>query len=895
MHTINSRAFQAAAAVALVASFALSASPAFAAIAFGSVATTSTVGSAGPTLVISKPSSTASGDFLIAGIQYQGGTGETITAPSGWTLIERTDNGTSFGLATYYKVAGASEGSSYTWTFSPDSRALGGIIRYTGVDTSSPVDVHAGATGTSATPTGPSVTTTQANDLVVGFFSDGASSGQTAENFTAPGGMTERYDITRDTLGGVELSISAADVAQAAAGASGTKAATTGSSDAWAAQTIALKQQSADTTGPVFSGVPSDFWVEATSPAGATVTYTSPTANDAVDGARPVSCILASGSTFPVGTTTVTCTTSDLSSNTSTATFDVGVVDTTAPTVIVSPSSQTVEATSASGATATFGSSAADLVSGSLSTSCDATSGVTVFPLDTTTTITCTATDAAGNIGTGIATVTVQDTTPPSVSVTGANPMALGTGDTYTEPGATASDLVDGSISATPSGSVNTAVPGSYTITYTATDAHGNTGTNTRTVNVSDDDAPVITTPGNQTAEATGSSGAVVTYTEPTAVDNVSSPVTPSCDHSSGETFPVGVTTVSCSASDAIPNTAYASFTVTVQDTTPPTVSVAPATQTLEATGAGGAAASFTVSASDIVDGDLSGSVSCDATSGQTFALGTTTITCSVSDVAANTGTGTGEVVVVDTTAPVITRNGGAAIDHLLSAPYTDEGATASDIVDGSVPVTQGGASIDANSLAGTYVITYDAVDSAGNAATQVTRTVTVKSINEFKTTSSSGASGNGPIVGTVGTVGAVLGAFTSNLPGGQVLGASAVGATTTTPGGGETTPAECSALITEVPMAQGLSNDPAQVNALQGFLNTEVGANLPVSGVFGPLTTEAVKTFQLKYWQEVLAPWVPFGLPTDHTATGLVGKTTAWKINMIFCPSLNLPMPQIP
>lgn len=575
------------------------------------------------------------------------------------------------------------------------------------------------------------------------------------------------------------------------------------------------------------------------------------------------------------------------------------VIDTTAPTVTVSPGSQTVEATSASGATATFGSSAVDAVSGALSTSCDATSGVTVFPLDTTTTITCTATDGAGNTGTGTGTVTVQDTTPPSVSVTGANPMALGTGDTYTELGATASDLVDGSVAASPSGSVDTAVPGSYTITYTATDAHGNSSTATRTVNVSDDDAPVITTPGNQTAEATGASGAVVSYTEPTAVDNVSNPVTPSCDHSSGETFPIGVTTVSCSASDAIPNTAYASFTVTVQDTTDPEVTVTPATQTLEATGAGGASASFTVAATDIVDGDLSGSVTCDATSGQTFSLGTTTITCSVDDAAMNTGTGTGEVVVVDTTPPVITRNGGATIDHLLSAPYTDEGATASDIVDGSVPVTKGGDSIDANSPAGTYVITYDAVDNAGNAATQVTRTVVVKSINEFKTTPSGSGGGNGPIAGSVGTVGAVLGAFTSNLPGGQVLGAattSADAATGSTPAGvgGETSP-ECSMLITEVPLAQGLSNGVDQVKALQTFLNGEVGSTLPITGVFGSLTVEAVKMFQLKYWQEVLAPWVPFGLPTDHTATGLVGKTTAWKINMIACPSLNLPVPQIP
>ena len=217
------------------------ASVAFAAISFGSVSTAAPVGAPTTTLVIPAPSGIAAGHFLIAGIEYQGGTGETITPPAGWTLIERTDSGTSFGIVTYYRVADGSEGASFTWTFSVATRSLGGIIRYTGVDTASPIDVQGEATGSSATPTAPSVVTTQANDLVVAFWGDGATLGQTAENFTPPGGTTERYDITRDVLAGVELSTAAADVAQALAGASGTKVATTATSDAWVAQTIALK------------------------------------------------------------------------------------------------------------------------------------------------------------------------------------------------------------------------------------------------------------------------------------------------------------------------------------------------------------------------------------------------------------------------------------------------------------------------------------------------------------------------------------------------------------------------------------------------------------------------------------------------------------------------------
>jgi len=63
----------------------------------------------------------------------------------------------------------------------------------------------------------------------------------------------------------------------------------------------------------------------ATSAAGATVTYALPSAMDAVDGARPVACTPAPGSSFPLGKTTVTCTARDNSQNTATATFTAWV------------------------------------------------------------------------------------------------------------------------------------------------------------------------------------------------------------------------------------------------------------------------------------------------------------------------------------------------------------------------------------------------------------------------------------------------------------------------------------------------------------------------------------------------------------------------------------------
>ncbi|MEW5830355.1 MAG: LamG-like jellyroll fold domain-containing protein, partial [Chloroflexota bacterium] len=152
----------------------------------------------------------------------------------------------------------------------------------------------------------------------------------------------------------------------------------------------------------------------------------------------------------------------------------------------------------------------------------------------------------------------------------------------------------------------------------------------------SDTTPPVLSLPGNMTVEATGPAGAVVTFSA-TATDETS-PANPAvaCDANSGDTFPLGTTTVTCSATDDAGNTANGSFDITVEDTTAPVVSV-PADITTEATGPAGAAVTFAAAtASDIVDGPLT--PVCDANSGDTFPLGTTTVTCSATDNAGNKG-----------------------------------------------------------------------------------------------------------------------------------------------------------------------------------------------------------------------------------------------------------------
>jgi len=83
---------------------------------------------------------------------------------------------------------------------------------------------------------------------------------------------------------------------------------------------------------------------------------------------------------------------------------------------------------------------------------------------------------------TNSATLTVQDTTPPVITLSGANPITLLTGAAFNDPGATATDGCAGTVPVTTTFSVNTNEPGVYTITYSATDTSGNTSTTNRTV-----------------------------------------------------------------------------------------------------------------------------------------------------------------------------------------------------------------------------------------------------------------------------------------------------------------------------------------------------------------------------------------------------------------------------
>src|SRR6267378_6804142 len=153
-----------------------------------------------------------------------------------------------------------------------------------------------------------------------------------------------------------------------------------------------------DTTPPVIDSHLNET-AEATSSAGATVTYIAPATKDNFDPPGVATCILASGSTFALRDTKVTCTATDLSGNSATPiTFNVHVKDTTAP-AIAPHDPITMEATDSSGAVVTYIAPAThDAVDGDKVATCTPVSGST-FALGHTK-VTCTATDAANNTAT---------------------------------------------------------------------------------------------------------------------------------------------------------------------------------------------------------------------------------------------------------------------------------------------------------------------------------------------------------------------------------------------------------------------------------------------------------------------------------------------------------------
>lgn len=242
------------------------------------------------------------------------------------------------------------------------------------------------------------------------------------------------------------------------------------------------------------------------------------------------------------------------------------VIDGEAP-VLQLPDDITAECANNGAANVDFTVTATDNVDADPTVECDVASGSS-FPVGDTV-VTCTATDFNGNVSDPESfTVTVADSADPSIVCPNDIEVNCVDGDgAIVDFQAFPSDLCDDNLQVwfSPIGPGEMFPLGTTEVTATATDAGGNTASCTFNVTVSGDSTgPDLTCSGDIIATCTDSNGAAVEFTAPTVSDDCDANPTVECDANSGDTFPVGDTTVTCTATDATGNSSECSFTITV-------------------------------------------------------------------------------------------------------------------------------------------------------------------------------------------------------------------------------------------------------------------------------------------------------------------------------------------
>ena len=293
-------------------------------------------------------------------------------------------------------------------------------------------------------------------------------------------------------------------------------------------------------------------------------------------------------SLVPVNGQTLSCTATSAGGTKGPVITPVINVDTTLPTFIGVPTVITKAATGLSGAVVTYTApTATDTFSGvsPSGVSCAPASGAT-FAIGSTP-VNCSVSDLAGNSSRAGFVVTVTaDQTPPLVSYQ-VTPTAPGASGWYkTAPGVAwsvtdAESAISSKVGCTNTPLVGNTTSAGQTFSCLAASAGGTAAVvTTPSIKVDTTLPTFIGVPAAITKIATGTIGAVVTYTAPSAVDTFSgvNPAGVGCAPASGTTFPVGSNTVRCSVSDLAGNSSSASFTVTVANlnliVTQPAVSV---------------------------------------------------------------------------------------------------------------------------------------------------------------------------------------------------------------------------------------------------------------------------------------------------------------------------------
>lgn len=562
--------------------------------------------------------------------------------------------------------------------------AASAVIRYT-VDTTAPIitaptDVYVEATSTAGTPVNDATIIAFLNNASTWDLLDGYAVASNNAPAILPMGTNSISFNTTDTAGNAAIAVTA---------------------------NLFIR----DSTAPTVTA-PVDLYVEATA-SQTTAAIGTATASDLF--ATTISS--NAPATYPVGTTAVTWTATDLYSNSSTAMQSIIVSDTTKP-VITPPADVYVEATGSLNTVAIGTATATDIFAVTVTNDAP-----TFYPVGTTL-VTWTATDLYSNIATATQSITVADTTKPIFTVF---PL-----DVYVEASAVQSTVAIGTATATDifAVTVTNNAPATFpvattVVTWTATDLYGNTASTTQNIVVSDTIKPIITAPADIYAEATGSQNTIATGLA-TATDIFAVTISSNAP----ATFPVGTTTVTWSATDLNNNTSLASQNIIIADTTKPIITL-PADIYVEASGPLSTVAIGKATATDIFPVTISSNAPA------TYPVGTTLVTWLATDIYANSSSGIENIVVRDTTAPVLNAGSepfninvpgnpastGVVNTYASIATFLNS-AKATDLVDGIISVSNNAPALFINGSRTTVVFT--ATDAAGNQATPFSRTVTI-------------------------------------------------------------------------------------------------------------------------------------------------------------------------
>jgi hypothetical protein len=256
-------------------------------------------------------------------------------------------------------------------------------------------------------------------------------------------------------------------------------------------------------------------------------------------------------------------------------------------------------------------------------------------------------------------------------------------------------------------------------VTVTATNALGNSASDTVVVNVVDTTAPTVDAGPDITVEQATAAGTEVTLSA-TVSDICDASPTVTWSHGPTAVFPLGSTTVTVTATDASVNSASDTVVVNVVDTTAPTVDAGPDITVEQATAAG-TEVTLSATVSDICDASPTVTWSHGPTA--VFPLGSTTVTVTAADASENRASDTVVVNVEDTTPPELIIPDDVTVEQeTRDGTVVDLTATATDISDADVEITSDELAIY---TLGTRTVTFRATDKSGNAAT-CTTTVTV-------------------------------------------------------------------------------------------------------------------------------------------------------------------------